>query len=164
MACGPPCGVAVGRMNPGRKTITSPGRFLISVDVIAWKSNPWWPLRHGANRMATTIPQKDESPSEGPKNGVQGQGAPYASAGDDDRHERIDFPDGRFRRESAEIRMRIRMHFDFGGRKRLQCLQAVELRPDSIDIRMQPYALPLKGKGRKKVQLPKEAHKVHTDA
>ena len=114
--------------------------------------------------MATTIPQKDESPSEGPKNGVQGQGAPYASAGDDDRHERIDFPDGRFRRESAEIRMRIRMHFDFGGRKRLQCLQAVKLRPDSIDIRMQPYALPLKGKGRKKVQLPKEAHKVHTDA
>ena len=54
--------------------------------------------------------------------------------------------------------------FDFDGQDLPQCLQAVELRPDSIDIRMQPYALPLKGKGRKKVQLPKEAHKVHTDA
>ena len=55
--------------------------------------------------------------------------------------------------------------FGFGVRKRLQCLRAVGPRPDPIVIRMQPYvpyALPLKGKGPKKVQLPKEVHKVHT--
>jgi hypothetical protein len=27
---------------------------------------------------------------------------------------------------------------------------------------MRPYVLPLKGKGPKKIQLPKEVHKVHT--
>ena len=60
-----------------------------------------------------TIPQKDESPSEGPKNGVQEQETPCASAGDDDGQRRINSVDGRFRRKSAEIRMQIRMHFWF---------------------------------------------------
>ena len=106
------CGIAVDRMESSEKTITSSGRFLISVDAIARKSNPWRPLRHDANRMTTSlIPQKNESPSEGPKNGVQGQRTPYASAGDDDGQRRINSVDGRFRRKSAEIRMQIRMHF-----------------------------------------------------
>ena len=55
--------------------------------------------------------------------------------------------------------------FGFRGQETPQCLRAVRLRPDSIVIRMQsyaPYALPLKGKRPKKVQLPKEVHKVHT--
>ena len=43
-----------------------------------------------------------------------------------------------------------------------QCLRAVGLRPDSDGFRMQPYALPLKGKRPKRLQLPKEVRKVHT--
>ena len=55
--------------------------------------------------------------------------------------------------------------FGFRGQEVPQCLQAVGLEPDSIVGRMQsyaPYAVPLKGKRPKKVQLPKEVHKVHT--
>ena len=40
-----------------------------------------------------------------------------------------------------------------------------KLRPDSNVIRIQPYApyaVPLKGKGPKRLQLLKEVHKVHT--
>ena len=64
--------------------------------------------------------------------------------------------------DSDENRPKSVCTFDFGGPKRLQCLRAVGLRPDSIVIRMRPYVLPLKGKGPKKIQLPKEVHKVHT--
>ena len=60
-----------------------------------------------------TTPQKHESPSEGPKNGIQGQKTASASSRIKDRRRRINSPDGRFRRESAEIRMQIRMHFRF---------------------------------------------------
>ena len=139
------------------------GPFFISFSVVVRKSNPWRPLRHDANRMTTSlIPQKNESPSEGPKNGVQGQRTPYASAGDDDGHGRINFPDGRFRRKSVCTCV---CTFDFDGPKRLQCLRAVRLRPVLDSSRMRfyaPYAVPLKGKRPKKVQLPKEVHKVHT--
>ena len=109
-----------------------------------------------------TIPQKNESSSEGPKNGVQGQRTPYASAGDDDGRRRIDFPDGRFRRKSVCTCV---CTFDFGGLERLQCLRAVRLRPVLDSSRMRfyaPYAVALKGKGPKRLQLPKEVHKVHT--
>ena len=55
----------------------------------------------------------------------------------------------------------------FGVRKRLRYLRAVRLKPDSNDFRMRPYALyavPLKGKRPKRLQLPKEVHEVHTAA
>ena len=55
--------------------------------------------------------------------------------------------------------------FDFDGQDLPQCLQAVELRPVPTSSRMRfyaPYAVALKGKGPKKLQLPKEVHKVHT--
>ena len=55
--------------------------------------------------------------------------------------------------------------FVFRGRKGLQCLRAVGLRPDWRHRRMHfyaPYAVALKGKRPKKPQLPKEVHKVHT--
>ena len=162
MACGPPCDVAVGCMRPSRKTITFPSRFFSHRHCLKIESLTAPAARRESD--GDNYPPKGRKPLRGAKESFLGAKTACASAGDDDGRRRIDFIDGRFRRESAEIRMRIRMHFDFGGRKRLQCLQAVELRPDSIDIRMQPYALPLKGKGRKKVQLPKEAHKVHTDA
>ena len=55
--------------------------------------------------------------------------------------------------------------FDSDGQEVSQCLRTVGQRPDSNDFRMQsyaPYALPLKGKRPKRLQLPKEVHKVHT--
>ncbi len=55
--------------------------------------------------------------------------------------------------------------FDFDGQKTSQCLQAVGLRPDWRHCRIRfyvPYAVALKGKALKKVQLRKEVHKVHT--
>ena len=85
-------------MESSGKTITFPGRFLISVDVIAWKSNPWRPLWHGINRVPTTIARKDESPSEGPKNRFQGRKPARASTGDDDGRRRINSIGGRFRK------------------------------------------------------------------
>ena len=85
-------------MESSGKTITFPGRFLISVDVIAWKSNPWRPLWHGINRVPTTIAQKDESPSEGPKNRFQGRKPARTSTGDDDGRRRINSIGGRFRK------------------------------------------------------------------
>ena len=108
------------------------------------------------------FPQKNESPPEGPKNGVQGQKTPRAAAGDDDGRRRINFPDRRFRRKSVCTCV---CTFDFGGPKRLQCLRAVKLRPVLDSNRMRfyaPYAVALKGKGPKRLQLPKEVHKVHT--
>ena len=144
------------------KTITFSGRFLISVDVIAWKSNPWRPLRRGVASVPTTIPRKDGSPPEGPKNRFQGRKPASASAGDDDGRRRINFPDGRFRRKSVCTCV---CTFDFGGLERLQCLRAVRLRPVLDSSRMRfyaPYAVALKGKGPKRLQLPKEVHKVHT--
>ena len=98
MACRPSCGITVDRMESSGKTITFPGRFLISVDVIAWKSNPWRPLWHGINRVPTTIARKDESPSEGPKNRFQGRKPARASTGDDDGRRRINSIGGRFRK------------------------------------------------------------------
>ena len=67
--------------------------------------------------------------------------------------------------DSDENRRKSVCAFAFGVRKRLRCLRAVGPRPDSNDFRMRPYApyaVPLKGKRPEKVQLPKEAHKVHT--
>ena len=55
--------------------------------------------------------------------------------------------------------------FGFRGQARLQCLRAVRLRPVFAYRRMRfyaPYAVALKGKALKKVQLRKEVHKVHT--
>ena len=146
----------------GRKNNHVFGPFFISVDVIAWKSNPWRPLRRGVASVPTNFPRKDGSPSEGPKNGVQGQKTPRAAAGDDDGRRRIDFPDGRFRRKSVCTCV---CTFDFGGPERPQCLRAVRLRPVLDSSRMRfyaPYAVALKGKGPKRLQLPKEVHKVHT--
>ena len=97
----------------GRKNNHVSGPFLISTSVVAWKPNPWRSLRHSVDRMATTIHQKDESPSEGPRYRFQGQKPARASAGDDDGQRRINSVGGRFRRKSAKIRMRIRMHFRF---------------------------------------------------
>ena len=55
--------------------------------------------------------------------------------------------------DSGENRPKSVCTFDFGGPKRLQCLRAVGLRPDSDGFRMRPYApyaVPLKGKGPKR--------------
>ena len=150
-----------------RKTITFPGRSLISVDVIAWKSNPWRPLRHGVDRMATKTlsPKRTKARQRGQRIVYRGKrrlarrtesktggGGSISSAGDS----------GENRPKSAcgsvcTLRFRVR--------KRLRCLRAVGLRPVPAFSRMRfyaPYAVPLKGKGRKKVQLPKEVHKAHT--
>ena len=113
-----------------------------------------------------SIPQKDESPSEGPKNGIQGQKTACASAGDDGRQRRINSIDGRFRPKIGEKSACGSVcAFGFRGQGASQCLRAVGLRPDSGQGRMQsyaPYAVPLKGKRPKRLQLPKEVHKVHT--
>ena len=55
--------------------------------------------------------------------------------------------------------------FGFDGQNSPQCLRAVGLRLDFIVGRMRfyaPYAVALKGKALKKLQLRKEVHKVHT--
>ena len=141
------------------------GPFFIPVIVIAWKSNPWRPLRHGANRMATTYPPKGRKPVRGAKESFLGAKTARASNGIKDGRRRINFIGGRFRRKSAKSVCGSACASAFGVRRRLRCLRAVGLRPDSDGFRMRPYApyaVPLKGKGRKKVQLPKESHKVHT--
>ena len=169
MARRPSCGITVDRMESSEKTITSPGRFSISVDVIAWKSNPWHPLRHGVDRMATTLAA---FPAEARQ---RGQGTPYGAISahhPESRAMECEYPDLGYSVDRGSIGVFGRKAvctavctFAFGVRKRLRCLRTVRLRPDSTVIRMQPYApyaLPLKGKRRKKVQLPKEVHKVHT--
>ena len=67
----------------------------------------------------------------------------------------------RFHRRAipAKIRMRIRMHFCF--RRAEEASMPTGSRAKA-GFRWLPYAVPLKGKRPKKVQLPKEAHKVHT--
>ena len=69
-----------------------------------------------------------------------GRGESISSAGDSDEN----------RRKSV---CRSVCTFDFGGQEAPQRLRAVGLRPDSNDFRIRPYApyaVPLKGKGRKR--------------
>ena len=100
------------RRKADQKTITFPGRFSFQSPPLPENRILGGPC--GTARIVwKTIPQKHESPSEGPKNGIQGQKTASASSRIKDRRRRINSPDGRFRRESAEIRMRLRMHFRF---------------------------------------------------
>ena len=158
MACGPPCGVAVGRMESSEKTITSPSRFSISVDVTAWKANPRRLLRHGAAPVPTTSSQARKPVRGGQRMAYRSKRRPARRAESKTGGSESISSAG----DSDENRPKSVCTFDFGGPKRLQCLWAVGPRPDSKDFRMRPYALPLKGKRPKKVQLPKEVHKVHT--
>ena len=110
-------------------------------------------------------PPKGRKPVRGAKESFLGAKTARASNGIKDGRRRINFIGGRFRRESAKSVCGSVCASAFGVRKRLRCLRAVGLRPDLTFDRMRsyaPYALPLKGKGPKKVQLPKEVHKVHT--
>lgn len=122
----------------GRKNNHVFGPFFISVAATAWKSNPWRTLRHGVASVPTTIPRKDGSPSEGPKNGIRRQKTPCVSSGIKNEQRRINFPDGRFRLKSAKIRMQFRMHFS---------ISRAEEAPMTTDSRakacsdLQPYAL-----------------------
>ena len=86
--------------------------FFISFPVVARKSNPWRPLRHGVDRMAQNLsPKRMKARQRGQRIAFRGQKPARASNEIKDGRRRIDFIGGRFRRESAEIRMRIRMHF-----------------------------------------------------
>ena len=161
MACGPPCGVAVGRMESSEKTITSPSRFSISVDVTAWKANPRRLLRHGAAPVPTTSSQARKPVRGGQRMAYRSKRRPARRAESKTGGSESISSAG----DSDENRPKSVCTFDFGGQEIPQCLRAVRLRPDSIVSRMRlyaPYAVPLKGKRPKKVQLPKEVHKVHT--
>ena len=106
------------------------------------------PERMKARQRGQRIVFRGKSPPARRTESKTGGGESISSAGDSDENRRKSVCTLRFR-----------------GLKRLQCLRAVGLRPDSIVGRMQsyaPYAVPLKGKRPKKVQLPKEVHKVHT--
>ena len=148
-------------MESSGKTITFPGRFLISVGVIAWKSNPWRPLRHGVDNSCL----KGRKPVRGAKESFPGAKdglrveLNQRRAEADQSHRRA-IPTKIGQNPYAAV-----CTFDFDGQEVPQCLRAVGLRPDSIVGRMQPYApyaVPLKGKRPKRLQLPKEVHKVHT--
>ena len=112
-------------------------------------------------------PPKGRKPLRGAKESFLGAKTARASNGIKDGRRRINFIGGRFRRKSAKSVCGSVCASAFGVRKRLRCLRAVGLRPDSNGFRMRPYApyaVPLKGKRPKRLQLPKEVHKVHTDA
>ena len=161
MACGPPCGVAVDRMESSGKTITFPGRFLISVGVIAWKSNPWRPLRHGVDNSCLKGRKPVRGAKEsfpGAKDGLRVEWNQRRAEADQSHRRAIPTKIGQ--NPYAAV-----CTFDFDGQEVPQCLRAVGLRPNSDDFRMRfyaPYAVPLKGKRPKRLQLPKEVHKVHT--
>ena len=161
MACGPPCGVAVDRMESSGKTITFPGRFLISVGVIAWKSNPWRPLRHGVDNSCLKGRKPVRGVKEsfpGAKDGLRVEWNQRRAEADQSHRRAIPTKIGQ--NPYAAV-----CTFDFDGQEVPQCLRAVGLRPNSDDFRMRfyaPYAVPLKGKRPKRLQLPKEVHKVHT--
>ena len=94
--------------------------------------------RCGSDGDKNSIPQKDESPSEGPKNRLQGQKTACASNGIKDGRRRIDFIGGRFRRKSAKIRMRIRMHFAFSRAEEASMPTGSKAKACSS---LQPYAV-----------------------
>ena len=125
--------------------------FFISFPVVAWKSNPWRPLRHGVNRNNYCL--KGRKPVRGAKESFPGAKDGLRVERNKDGRRRIDFIGGRFRRKSAKSVCGSVCAFAFGVRKRLRYLRAVRLRPDSNDFRMRPYApyaVPLKGKGPKR--------------
>ena len=161
-----PCGAAIDRMKPPEKTITFSGRFLFPKTPSPENRILGAPCGMTRIGWRQTIPQKDESPSGGGKEwhtGVKddlrvernqrtGRGESISPTGDSDEN--------RPKSVCGSV-----CTLRFRGPERPQCLRAVGLRPDLTSDRMQPYApyaLPLKGKRPKKVQLPKEVHKVHT--
>ena len=165
MARRPSCGAAIDRMRPAEKTITSPGRFLspqaslpgnrilggpCGIVWIGWRQLST--KRTKARQRGQGIVFRGKSRPARRLVTMTGRGESIPSAGDS----------GENRPKSVCGSV---CTFGFRGQEVPQCLQAVGLEPDSIVGRMQsyaPYAVPLKGKRPKKVQLPKEVHKVHT--
>ena len=145
-------------MRPAEKTITSPGRFLSPQASLPGNRILGAPC--GTARIGwRQLPPKGRKPVRRAKEWRTG-------VKDDLRVERNQrrAEANQFRRRAipAKIRMRIHMHLRFsraGGAPMPTGSRAgarFHRRPYA------PYAVPLKGKGPKKVQLPKEVHKVHT--
>ena len=87
------------------------GPFFIPVIVIAWKSNPWRPLRHGANRMATDLsPKRTKARQRGQRIVFRGKDGPRVER-NQRRAEANQFHRRAIPAKIGEIRMRIRMRF-----------------------------------------------------
>ena len=116
--------------------------------------------------MATSLPLKGRKPVKGAKESFPGAKDSLRVERNQRQAKANQFPlTGVFVRNRRKAVCRSVCTFRFRGQEVPQCLRAVGLRPDSIVIRMRPYApyaLPLKGKRPKRLQLPKEVHKVHT--
>ena len=157
-----PCGAAIDRMKPPEKTITFSGGFLFPKTPSPENrilGAPCGTARIGWRRLS---PKRTKARQKGQRMAYRGKRRPARRAESKDGQRRINSVGGRFRRKSAKIRMRIHMHLRFsraGGAPMPTGSRAgarFHRRPYA------PYAVPLKGKRPKKVQLPKEVHKVHT--
>ena len=142
------------------------GPFFIPSAGVVRKSNPRHPLWYGMTLVATKLlPERTKGRQRGQRIVSGGKSRPARRVeSKTGRGESISSA-GIFVRNRRKSVCRSVCTFDFGGQEIPQCLRAVRLRPDSIVSRMRlyaPYAVPLKGKRPKKVQLPKEVHKVHT--
>ena len=128
-----PCGAAIDRMRPAEKTITSPGRFLSPKASLPGNRILGAPCGTARIGWRQLSPKRTKARQKGQRMAYRGK-----------------------------IRMRIHMHLRFsraGGAPMPTGSRAgarFHRRPYA------PYAVPLKGKRPKKVQLPKEVHKVHT--
>ena len=164
MACGPPCDVAVGCMRPSRKTITFSGRFFQSPPLPENRILDG-PCGTARIRWRQLSPKRTKARQRGQRMAYRGKRRPAR---------RLESKTGRGESiSSAGVFVRNRRKsvctsvctFGFDGQNSPQCLRAVGLRLDFIVGRMRfyaPYAVALKGKALKKLQLRKEVHKVHT--